>query len=63
MLDELNERYKIVIVTDNLLQATRVTDPTALMLEGEFVEHRQTTGLFTNSTDEPTDRDVSGDFG
>jgi hypothetical protein len=33
------------------------------MLEGEFVEHRQTTGLCTNSKDEPTDRDVSGDFG
>ena len=39
LIDELKERYTIVIVTHNMQQAARVANTTAFMLEGELVEH------------------------
>ena len=39
LIDELKERYTIVIVTHNMQQAARVADSTAFMLDGELVEH------------------------
>jgi phosphate transport system ATP-binding protein len=63
LIDELKERYTIVIVTHNMQQAGRVADSTAFMLEGELIEHGPTTQIFTNPTDERTERYVSGKFG
>ena len=60
---ELEDRYTIVILTDNLQQAARAANATALMLGGELVEHRPTMGMFTDPTDEPTEHDVSGRLG
>ena len=39
LIQELKERYTIVIVTHNMQQAARVADTTAFMLDGELVEH------------------------
>ena len=39
LIDELKQRYTIVIVTHNMQQAARVADTTAFMLDGELVEH------------------------
>jgi phosphate transport system ATP-binding protein len=63
LIDELKERYTIVIVTHNMQQAGRVADSTAFMLEGELIEHGPTTRIFTNPTDERTERYVTGKFG
>jgi phosphate transport system ATP-binding protein len=63
LIDELKERYTIVIVTHNMQQAGRVADSTAFMLEGELVEHGPTTHIFTNPDDERTERYVTGKFG
>ncbi len=63
LIDELKERYTIVIVTHNMQQAGRVADSTAFMLEGELIEHAPTTQIFTNPTDERTERYVTGKFG
>jgi phosphate transport system ATP-binding protein len=63
LIDELKERYTIVIVTHNMQQAARVADSTAFMLDGELVEHGLTTEIFTRPTDERTERYVSGKFG
>jgi phosphate transport system ATP-binding protein len=63
LIDELKERYTIVIVTHNLQQAARVADSTAFMLEGELIEHAPTTEIFTNPRDERTERYVTGKFG
>ena len=38
LIDELKQRYTIVIVTHNMQQAARVADKTAFMLSGELVE-------------------------
>jgi phosphate transport system ATP-binding protein len=63
LIDELKERYTIVIVTHNMQQAGRVADSTAFMLEGELIEHGRTTQIFTNPTDDRTERYVTGKFG
>jgi phosphate transport system ATP-binding protein len=63
LIDELKERYTIVIVTHNMQQAGRVADSTAFMLDGELIEHGATTQIFTNPTDERTERYVTGKFG
>ena len=63
LIDELKERYTIVIVTHNMQQAARVANTTAFMLEGELIEHAPTNDIFTNPKDERTERYVTGKFG
>jgi len=63
LIDELKDRYTIVIVTHNMQQAARVANSTAFMLDGELVEHAPTNDVFTNPRDERTERYVTGKFG
>jgi len=63
LIDELKERYTIVIVTHNMQQAARVANTTAFLLEGELIEHASTNDIFTNPKDERTERYVTGKFG
>jgi phosphate transport system ATP-binding protein len=63
LIDELKERYTIVIVTHNMQQAARVADTTAFMLDGEMIEHGRTNEIFTRPKDERTERYVTGKFG
>jgi phosphate transport system ATP-binding protein len=63
LIDELKERYTIVIVTHNMQQAARVANSTVFMLDGEVVEHAPTNDIFTNPRDERTERYVTGKFG
>ena len=63
LVDELKERYTIVIVTHNMQQAARVADTTAFMLDGELIEHGPTSEIFTNPKDDRTERYVTGKFG
>jgi phosphate transport system ATP-binding protein len=60
---ELKERYTIVIVTHNMQQAARVANSTVFMLDGEVIEHDATNKIFTNPSDERTERYVTGKFG
>ena len=63
LIDELKQRYTIVIVTHNMQQAARVADTTAFMLDGELVEHAPTEKIFTNPDDSRTEEYVTGKFG
>jgi phosphate transport system ATP-binding protein len=63
LIDELKERFTIVIVTHNMQQAARVANTTAFMLDGEMIEHAPTNTIFTNPGDERTERYVTGKFG
>ncbi|MHB8693605.1 MAG: phosphate ABC transporter ATP-binding protein PstB [Solirubrobacteraceae bacterium] len=63
LIDELKDRYTIVIVTHNMQQAARVANSTVFMLDGEVVEHAPTNEIFTNPRDERTERYVTGKFG
>jgi len=48
LINELKEKYTIVIVTHNMQQAARVSDFTAFMYMGELIEFGETSELFTN---------------
>jgi phosphate transport system ATP-binding protein len=63
LVDELKDRYTIVIVTHNMQQAARIADSTVFMLDGEVIEHGPTNDIFTNPKDERTERYVTGKFG
>jgi phosphate transport system ATP-binding protein len=63
LIDELKERYTIVIVTHNMQQAARVANTTAFMLSGELIEHGPTNEIFTTPKDERTEQYVTGKFG
>jgi phosphate transport system ATP-binding protein len=63
LIDELKERYTIAIVTHNMQQAARIANSTVFMLEGEVIEHDETNKIFTNPSDERTERYVTGKFG
>ena len=63
LIDELKERYTIVIVTHNMQQAARVADTTVFMLDGAVIEHDATNKMFTRPDDERTERYVTGKFG
>ncbi|MFL5826173.1 MAG: phosphate ABC transporter ATP-binding protein PstB [Thermoleophilaceae bacterium] len=63
LVEELKQRYTIVIVTHNMQQAARVADTTAFMLDGELIEHAPTDKMFTNPDDDRTEQYVTGKFG
>ena len=63
LIQELKEKYTIVIVTHNMQQAARVSDYTAFMYLGELVEHGPTKQIFENPQKELTERYISGKFG
>jgi phosphate transport system ATP-binding protein len=63
LIDELKQRYTIVIVTHNMQQAARVADETAFMLDGELVEFGPTQRIFTSPQDSRTEEYVTGKFG
>jgi phosphate transport system ATP-binding protein len=63
LVEELKQRYTIVIVTHNMQQAARVADKTAFMLDGELVEVGETGKIFTNPDDSRTEDYVTGKFG
>jgi phosphate transport system ATP-binding protein len=63
LIEELKERYTIVIVTHNMQQAARVADKTAFMLDGELVEFGPTDRIFTKPSDARTEQYVTGKFG
>jgi phosphate transport system ATP-binding protein len=63
LIDELKQRYTIVIVTHNMQQAARVADTTAFMLHGEMVEHGPTERIFSTPQDARTEDYITGKFG
>ena len=63
LVDTLNERYTVVMVTHNMLQALRVSDKTAFFLLGEMVEAGDTQMIFTEPHDQRTADYVAGRFG
>jgi len=63
LINELKEKYTIVIVTHNMQQAARVSDYTAFMYMGELIEFGETTGLFTNPAKKQTEDYITGRYG
>ena len=63
LINELKEKYTIVIVTHNMQQAARVSDYTAFMYMGELIEIGTTGELFTNPKKKQTEDYISGRYG
>ena len=63
LINELKEKYTIVIVTHNMQQAARVSDYTAFMYMGELIEMSTTSELFTNPIKKQTEDYITGRYG
>jgi phosphate transport system ATP-binding protein len=60
---ELKQRYTIVLVTNNVKQASRVSDKTAFFLMGRLVEMDKTDNLFVSPKEKQTEDYITGRFG
>jgi phosphate transport system ATP-binding protein len=63
LINELKEKYTIVIVTHNMQQAARVSDYTAFMYMGELIEIDTTSQLFTKPKMKQTEDYITGRYG
>ena len=69
LIEELKEKYTIVIVTHNMQQASRVSDMTAFFniagtgMPGKLIEYDTTEKMFSNPSVKATEDYVSGKFG
>lgn len=70
LMQELKQRYTIVIVTHNMQQAARASEYTAMMMlsgenerSGTVIEFDETNRIFTNPADKRTEDYVTGRFG
>jgi phosphate transport system ATP-binding protein len=63
LIEELKERYTIIIVTHNMQQAARISKHTAFFYLGRLVEYDRTDVIFTNPNEERTEAYITGRFG
>ncbi len=63
LIDELKQKFTIVIVTHSMQQAARVSQKTAFFLLGDLVEMNDTDTIFTSPTDERTESYITGRIG
>jgi phosphate transport system ATP-binding protein len=63
LIEDLSEKYTIVVVTHNMQQAARISDSVAFFLLGELVEMDKSAKMFTNPSDRRTEEYITGRFG
>lgn len=69
LINDLKDKYTVVIVTHNMQQAARVSDKTAFFniagtgKPGKLIEFDETSTIFSNPTKEETENYISGRFG
>ncbi len=63
LIDDLNGRYAIVIVTHSMQQAARVSQRTAFFHLGKMVEYGKTSDIFTNPIEQRTQDYITGRYG
>ena len=62
-LQELKERYTIVLVPHSIQQASRTADYSAFFLQGELIEYSMGKSIFTNPKNQRTEDYITGRFG
>jgi phosphate transport system ATP-binding protein len=62
-LRELKRELTVILVTNNVMQASRVADRTAFFLNGKVIEAGPTEQIFVNPREKTTHEYVSGRFG
>ncbi|MCI4011928.1 phosphate ABC transporter ATP-binding protein PstB [Brevibacterium sp. ZH18] len=69
LINDLKDKYTVVIVTHNMQQAARVSDKTAFFniagtgKPGKLIEFNETSSIFSNPEKEETENYISGRFG
>jgi phosphate transport system ATP-binding protein len=63
LIQELKDKYTIIIVTHNMQQAARISAFTSFFLNGEVIESDQTEKIFTAPSDQRTEDYITGRFG
>ena len=63
LVQELKEKFSIIIVTHNMQQAARISDKTAFFLSGEVIEFDDTDKIFSTPKDKRTEDYITGRFG
>lgn len=63
LIEEMKEKFTVVIVTHNMQQAARISDKTAFFLSGDLVEFEDRKTVFTNPKDQRTEDYITGRFG
>ncbi len=63
LIEELRERFSVVIVTHSMQQAARVSQKTAFFHLGNLVEYGDTDDIFTKPKDSRTEAYISGRIG
>jgi phosphate transport system ATP-binding protein len=63
LIEDLSEKYTIVVVTHNMQQAARISDSVAFFLLGELIEMDKSAKMFTNPSDKRTEEYITGRFG
>jgi len=63
LIEELKEKYTIIIVTHNMQQAARVSDVTAFFYMGDLIECGDTKKIFTTPDRKQTEDYITGRFG
>ena len=60
---ELKKDYTVIMVTNNMQQAARISDKTAFFLLGEIIEFSDTEQMFSMPKDKRTEDYITGRFG
>lgn len=63
LIDGLRSDLTIVMVTNNMQRAARISDLTVFLMDGEVVEYGPTDRIFTNPREERTEAYVTGRYG
>ncbi|MDU9006030.1 phosphate ABC transporter ATP-binding protein PstB [Sedimentitalea todarodis] len=63
LIDDLRQKFTVVIVTHSMQQAARVSQKTAFFHLGELVEFGETGDIFTNPVDPRTESYITGRIG
>jgi len=63
LVNEMKNKYTIIIVTHNMQQAARVSDYTAFMYMGELIEIGRTNDVFLTPAVKQTEDYITGRFG
>lgn len=63
LMEQLKQKYTVVVVTHNMQQAARVSDDTAFFLVGDLVEFGSTKQMFSYPKDKRKEDYITGRFG
>jgi len=63
LMQELKQRYTLVVVTHNMQQAARVSEYTAFLYLGRLIEFGETSKLFVKPREKQTEDYITGRFG